>query len=231
MYRHSLYAVTLITVFLLLTACAANNNAFRPGRDLRADLGQKRSAKFILGIGQRGYLDIEGQSYGFELIRINSTTNVTIELLAGGETVTLSAQLLKKVALSGDGPRVTFELSTVVREATIIYVYAEGPQTSPGPAEAAKAEAPGPETIRLHLRALEDTTVTLALDDKDSQAIPLPKGTEVSWEATRRAEITLPDARKVIFEINGVIHQPAQGTDSLHTVVQRRDGRLVVESR
>lgn len=232
MHRSILNAALLICLCLFFSACATTGKTYRPGRDVRADLGKKGSAKFILGIGQRGFLDIDGNSYGFELSRIDTMDNIAIELLSTGKTINLSAQMLKKVSLAVDGPQVTFEFSSMVRGAAIIYVYADRTQPTPEPVIAPTSKpTPGTEKIRIHLKTLDNTAVTLALDNGDSQEIPLPKGTEVSWEATQQAEITLQQASKAVLEINGVTYRPAQGAESLHIMVMLQDGRLVVENR
>lgn len=221
--------ILVIGLCLTLTACAAPGNEYRPGSDVRGDLDKKRSAKFILQVGQRGFVTLDGGEHGFELLRMNSMSNVTIQLLDSGEQLELSAQLPKKVRLSEQGVPVTFELSTTVREMAVIYARVERDAATPAAAPA--AAAPAADKVALHLKVLAPTTVTLTLDDQPAQSIPLPGGTEVTWTARERLEIQLPEADRAVVEINGAIHRPGAQGRSQHLLIQRKAQGLVIESR
>jgi hypothetical protein len=210
---------------LTLMACAADSKAYRPGSDVRADLDKKSSAKFILKVGQRGYLMLAGRERAFELLRMNTMDNVTIELLDTGEQVELASQLAKEVRMEGYDAPVTFELSTMVQEMAVIYVLVPRKESAP-PAVAAATS----EKVVLRVKVLEDTTVSLALDGQPAQQIPLPKGTEVTWTAETRMQIDLAQAQRVELDINGAIHRPAEGTQRLQLTVSRQEGKLIIES-
>jgi hypothetical protein len=128
MSRKSRSTVLLMATFLQLMALIACTSPaskinFRSGHDILRSFENRNSAKFILKAGQRGFLDIDGRQYVFELLRVDTLSNVTIELRHSGERVALSAQSRKEVQLDGFNGNAAFELSMVVREAAIIYVY------------------------------------------------------------------------------------------------------------
>lgn len=128
MFRKSRSPVLLMAMllqFIALIACTSQPSKinFRYGNDILRSFENRNSAKFILKAGQRGFLDIDGRQYVFELLRIDTLNNVTIELLHSGELVVLSAQSKKEVQLDGFNGNAAFELSMVVRDAAILFVY------------------------------------------------------------------------------------------------------------
>lgn len=220
------YPFALFTVMMLIVACAAQNTAFRPGFDLSRNFDNRRSAKYILEEGQRGFIELEGNSYAFELLRINSESSVTIELLDRGRTLDLSNKITQTETFEGFEGTVGFQLSSVIQGAAIMYVSVHRDEN---PAPAAKASEVA--KIDLHLEILEDTTVKLGLDDNEIKEIELPAETKVTWSAAARAEIELAEAHKVHLEINGVTYKPAEGVDRMHQVVTLQEGKLTIESR
>lgn len=220
------YPVTLFAVIMLIVSCAAQNTAFRPGFDLSRNFDNRRSAKYILEEGQRGFIELDGKSYAFELLRINSQSNVTIELLDRDKTLDLSNNITQTDTFEGLKGTVGFQLSSVIQGAAIMYVYVNRDES-----QAPAAKASSVDRIDLHLEILEDTTVKLRLDDNEMKEIALPAETKVNWSAAARAEIELAEAHKVRLEINGVTYKPAEGVDRMHKVVTLQEGKLVIESR
>lgn len=125
MLRNALSVGLLMVMLLHMMACTSPSpkNKFRTGYDILRSFNGRSSAKYILKAGQRGFLEIDGKRYAFELLRIDTLSNVTIELLDSGEIVALSSQSRKEVTLDDFDGRAAFELSMVLRAAAIIYVY------------------------------------------------------------------------------------------------------------
>lgn len=222
-YRFVLTGLVLLT----LIACSTGDvTRYRPGLDIRADLDDIKKAKFILEVGHRGFITIGDREYGFKLDRINTPSNVTVEMLDTGDTVELPSQITKQVQPGKDAPPVTFELSTVMREYAIIYVRKSH---QPPPEMQAQPETESKEaSIRIALTVLEETTINLRLDDEASKAIPLPKGTRISWEAKKFFEITIPEPGKAGLEINGTVYRSADPGSALHIIAQLQDGDLTI---
>ncbi len=228
MYLRQLSAIHLIAFVMFFSACAAGSQDYRPGRDIRADLTKSSRAKFILEVGQRGFIKIDNNEFSFELLRMNSGSNVTIELLDTGTKLDLPGQISKPVQPEAFDQPIVFELSTVIREAAIIYV-------SKRPREPQVETMPDDDMIvkKIHITVtiLEDTTVHLALDDDAIKEMTLPKGTQASWEADRFAEVVILEADRAVLEVNRTIYKSAAEGKGLHLVVKTQDGRLVVENR
>ncbi len=220
------YLLALFTVMILIVSCAAPKAVFRPGYDIKRNFDNTKSAKYILEEGQRGFIEMDGKSYAFQLLAINSDSNVTIDLLDRGKTLALSNDITQNETFEGFDGTVGFKLSAVIHGAAVMYVYIDRNE-SPAPA----AKASDMDKIDLHLAVLADTTIKLRLDDGDMKEISLPAGTKVNWSAANRAEIEIAEASKVHLEINNVTYQPAKGVDHMHKVVTLKEGKLAIESR
>lgn len=216
-------------VLLTIIACSTGDaTRYRVGMDIRADLDNIKKAKFILQVGRRGFITIGNAEYGFELVRINTPSNVTIEMLDTGDTIELPSQIAKPIQPGKDAPIITFELSTVLRESAIIYAR-KSDQRSTEMQAPPETESKEP-TIQIALTVLEETTITLKLDDEASKVIPLPKGTRINWEAKKFFEINLPEPEKAGLEINGTVYKTADRDSALRITAEIQNGRLTIET-
>lgn len=225
MFNTHIRYLLMIFISIQPAACAGTDAHFRPGYQV-LNLTHEKPGKFILQFGEKGLMRIGSDEYGFLLQSRNSGNSVRIVMEDDGKALNIGEQTAQTVALKGSKEIVRFRLASIIRGSAVIHVsLARKSTTAPDAAEKRV------DTINIHLNVLQDTTITLVLDAGPSQSISLSAGTEITWTAKALGDILISEASKVELKINGMVFQPPQDSQSMHKVVKRSNGRLIIESR
>lgn len=232
----------LVIIVLMIVGCSGNGKHLNG----QGSLGHGASNSdgvfmFTLKNGQKGQFVINEKLYTFELLRINSQNNVTL-VLQNGKKFHLQKKSPQSVRLTAGRVPVDFELDRVIQDAAIIHVRKPLPAiadsavkrtgTTDGDVSGTSFQKqPETEQIRLNVVIVQDTIVKLSLDDQALKEIPLPRGTEVGWQAETRVDIELPEPHKARLEINGTCYKSSSDVAGLHLFVTLEAGKLTVEYR